>query len=188
MISELLQSVSFFRVLHCIDQDLAEACRQAGCPFCQGPLHRAAYLRKPRGGPQEIPEEYQVRLSLCCGRQDCRRRVLPPSCLFLGRKVYWSAVIVVALSLRQQRLGGYSINRLQRMFSISRNTLIRWRHYFSAEFPSSTTWQRLRGRVIASVRDQGLPGSLVEHFLDHHNSRGEALVGCLRFLALGQVK
>ena len=88
MLAELLQRVSLFRLLHRIDQDLAEKSRLAGCPYCQGPLHRARYLRKPRGGPENIPEEYFFRLSLSCGREHRRRRVLPPSCMFMGRKVY----------------------------------------------------------------------------------------------------
>ena len=188
MLPELLQRVSLFCVLHQIDQDLAEAYRQAGCPFCRGPLHKAAYLRKPRGGPRGIPEEYQIRLSLCCGRENCRRRVLPPSCLFMGRKVYWGAVILVTMTLRQRRPSGVSANRLMRMFSIPRKTIVRWIHFFRCEFPASAQWQRLRGQVSASVADQTLPGNLVKHFLDHFPTPSEGLVGCLRFLASGQTR
>ena len=36
-----------------------------------------------------------MRLSFCCGREGCRRRVLPPSVLFWGRRVYWAAVVLV---------------------------------------------------------------------------------------------
>jgi len=188
MLPDLLHDVSLFQVLHQIDQDLAETCRQAGCPYCQGPLRYAPYLRKPRGGPKNLPEEYQKRFSLCCGREECRRRVLPPSCLFLGRKVYWQAVILVTMALRQRRTQGSSVNRLMRMFSIPRKTIVRWLHYFRSAFPVSASWQRLRGRVHAAIGDHGLPGNLVDHFLDHSSDTSTGLVACLQFLAAGQTR
>lgn len=188
MLPDLLRDISLFRVLHQIDQDLAEECRQAGCPFCRGPLHYGSYFRKPRGGPEDIPEEYKKRLSLCCAREECRRRVLPPSCLFMGRKVYWQAVILVAMTLHQRRPSGFAVNRLVRMFSIPRNTLVRWIQYFRAVFPINAQWQRLRGRVNAIVSNQDLPGNLVEHFLTHSSPPSTGLLDCLRFLALGQAR
>ncbi len=187
MLSDLLQDVSLFRILHQIDRDLGESCRQARCPYCQGPLHSAPYRRKPRGGPEKIPEEYLWRFSLCCGREDCRRRVLPPSCLFMGRRVYWQAVILVVMTLRQARAGGIGANRLMRMFSISRKTVVRWISYFRDEFAVSREWLGLRGRVDATVGNGNLPGGLVEHFLVTCGSAAGGLVACLQFLATGQV-
>ena len=63
-----------------------------------------------------------------------------------------------------------------------RKTLVRWFAYFREEFPRSAKWQRLRGRVIPSVENRRLPGSLLECFLDEAESAEGALVGCLRFL------
>lgn len=183
MLTELLQRISLFRVLHAIDVDLARQVREQRCPHCGGPLCRANYQRKPRGGPETIPEEYLVRESLCCSREGCRRRTLPPSCLFMGRRVYWGCVILVVLALGQQRPGGASAGKLQRMFAIPRKTLMRWFAYFREEFPLSARWQQLRGRVRASVDNGRLPGSLLECFLGEADSEEGALVGCLRFLA-----
>lgn len=185
MLPELLRCVSLFTVLHRIDRDLAEQTRQTGCPYCQGPLHNAPYLRKPRGGPPHMPEEYQLRLSLCCGRRDCRRRVLPPSCLFMERRVYWQLTILVVMTLHQGRSTGYSINRLMRTFAVPRKTIVRWIGYFRDEFAKTHLWRRLRGRVSSVVSDQVLPGGLVCHFLDHHDSADQAMIACLRFLASG---
>lgn len=185
MLPELLRCVSLFTVLHRIDRDLAEQTRRTGCPYCQGPLHNAPYLRKPRGGPADMPEEYQRRLSLCCGRQDCRRRVLPPSCLFMGRRVYWQLIILVVMTLHQGRSTGYSINRLMRTFAVPRKTIVRWIGYFRDGFAKTPLWQRLRGRISSLVSDQGLPCGLVCHFLDHHDSAEQAMLACLRFLASG---
>ena len=87
MLTELLQRISLFRLLRTIDSDLAQKTRQQRCPYCGGHLHHSNYARKPRGGPTTIPEEYLIRESLCCGREGCRKRTLPPSCLFMGRRV-----------------------------------------------------------------------------------------------------
>lgn len=185
MLPELLQRVSLFSVLHRIDKDLAEYCRQSGCPYCHGALYYASYYRKPRGGLEDIPQEYTLRFSLCCGREGCRRRVLPPSCLFMGRKVYWRAVILVVVTLRQGKPQRRSINKLQEMFSIPRKTIVRWIHYFRTAFPASSQWQRLRGLLSARVGNENLPGELLEYFLRYCSDVARGLVRCLRFLASG---
>lgn len=187
MLAELLQNVSLFNVLHQIDQDLAAACQRAECPFCQSPLHNAPYTRKPRGGPTSIPEAYCIRLSLCCSREDCRRRVLPPSCLFLGRKVYWNAVILIVTTLWQQKPKTNSINMLARKFNIPRNTVVRWIHYFRDIFPKSLQCQRLRGLVSADINNHDLPRSLLEYFFRVRTPCLDALVSSLHFLASGHV-
>jgi len=187
MLAELLQDVSLFRVLHHIDQDLALACQLARCPFCNSPLHNAPYPRKPRGGPDNVPQEYFVRLSLCCSKEDCRRRVLPPSCLFLGRNVYWGAVILIVTTLWQQKPKDNSINMLARKFEVSRNTVVRWIRYFHEVFPKSQQWQRLRGFISAQISNHDLPRSLVEYFLRTQASSAGGLTNCLQFLVSGHV-
>ena len=183
MLPELIQKASLFSLLHRIDKDLARQHQHGGCPYCGGPLHQANYMRKPRGGPDGIPEEFQLRLSLCCGREGCRRRSLPPSVRFMGRRVYWGCVILIAMTLRQNRPEGASANKLIRLLGVSRKTLIRWAIYFREVFPYSGRWQRLRGRVSSSVRDSDLPGALVKFFLLTSESPDKGLTACLHFLA-----
>jgi hypothetical protein len=183
MLTELLERSSLFRLLRAIDVDLAREKRQQCCPYCGGPLHQSNYSRKPRGGPTTIPEEVLMRESLCCGREGCRKRTLPPSCLFMGRRVYWGCVILVVMALRQKRPGGASARRLQTIFAISRSTLARWFAYFKEEFPRSAKWQSLRGRVISWVEDDRLPASLLECFLSEAQTAEGGLVGCLCFLS-----
>jgi len=66
-------------------------------PGLHGALHKSNYQRKPRGGPLALTgEQYALRFSLCCGWRDCRRRVLPPSLRFLGRRVYLEVVVLFA--------------------------------------------------------------------------------------------
>ena len=183
MLSELLEKVSLFRILHRIDTDLCKQLRQKGCPYCGGPLHQSNYERKPRGGPETIPDEYLIRQSLCCGRPQCRRRTLPGSCLFMGRRVYWGCVILVVLTFKQNRPHSASARRIQEMFKISRETLKRWMAYFRDEFPVSIQWQRLRGRLAATVSSNQLPAGLINYFVKIFQSPQQALIGCLMFLA-----
>jgi hypothetical protein len=185
MLPQLLQKASLFFLLYRIDLDLAEQVQSKGCPFCGCTLHHANYTRKPRGGPVDIPDEYLIRQSLCCSNSECMRRTMPPSSLFMGRRVYWGGVILVVMTLCQGRLCGFSVAKLERMFSISRHTIKRWIVWFRDEFPKTAQWHRLRGRVASTVSNDGLPGSLVSHFLNYFTSSEQALVSCLAFLAKG---
>ncbi len=184
MIPELARDRRVFDVLHRIDTDLQQSTRLAGCPHCKGPLHEAHYTRKPRGAPDGVvPEEYCERLGLCCGR--CRKRTLPPSALFLGRKVYWGQVVLVVMALRQRRPDGYSARKLRALFGVSWRTVLRWIGYFREEFPASEQWRRLRGRVSPVVLDGELPTGLLDHFSAWCRSMQEGLAACLRFMASG---
>lgn len=183
MLTELSRKVTLYGLLHRIDEDLAARAREGGCPHCNGVLHAASYARKPRGGP-EVPEQYCIRLGLCCS--SCRRRHLPPSALYFGRRVYWGVVVMVVMALRQQRPDGVSTGRLCRLFGVSRKTVVRWDHYFVEAFPASDRWRRLRDFVGVGVRDDALPGGLLEHFVQARaGAHEEGLVACLRFLAAG---
>ncbi|MBI5441833.1 MAG: helix-turn-helix domain-containing protein [Deltaproteobacteria bacterium] len=148
-------------------------------PYCGGPLHRAGYERKPRGGPPDLPEIYSVRLSLCCGREGCRRRTLPPSVLFWGRRVYWAAVVLVLTALRQGRTEGATVRRLQELCGVTRPTLARWLRYFRDAFPQTRAWRALSGRLWPPVSSRALP-EVIERFVVQARDGPEAgLVACL---------
>ncbi len=179
---DLVDQARLFETLHSIDLELAERHRATRCqqPGCSGPLHWGRFQRKPRGESIELPEEYCQRQGLCCGW--CRTRTLPPSCLFFGRRVYWG-VAVILVTATVQGLEKRSIADLCRRFGISRRTVRRWVSYFESVFPASHQWQRLRGRVIAVVRDDELPRSLLQQFASSGLSAFETVVRCLVFLA-----
>ncbi len=76
-----------------------------------------------------------------------------------------------------------SAGRPQRMFAISRKTLVRWFACFRDEFPLSAKRQELRGRVVATGENSRLRGGLLECCLETPGSVERAPAGCLRFLA-----
>jgi hypothetical protein len=101
----------------------------------------------------------------------------------MGRRVYWSCVILVAMTLRENRPDGMSAKKVKRLLGVTRKTLNRWASYFREVFPSSAKWQRLRGSVSPSVRDSELPGALLRLFLLNRESPEKGLIACLYSLA-----
>jgi hypothetical protein len=105
----------------------------------------------------------------------------------MGRRVYWGCVILVVMTLKQNRPDGPSARKIKEMFGISRKTLKRWIAYFRDQFPASSQWQRLRGRLASAVSNNELPAELVHYFLKHFQSPQQAIIGCLKFLASEQI-
>ena len=181
MLPEAVQRESLFALLHKIDVDLAESTQALGCPHCSNRLHKGSYVRKPRGGHQNLPEEYLTRLSLCCS--NCRRRTLPLSVLFWGRRVYWGAVIVVVTALRQQRAEGSFADKLREMFGVSTRTLKRWLTYFRDIFPLSEIWKRLGGMFMPPVAPESIPLAVLESLGLARDDPQTPLIKCLRLLS-----
>jgi hypothetical protein len=176
----LLRDASLFELLLRFDVDVAEEARRRGCE-CGGPLHVAFYERKPRGGPLGLGPEHAVRFSYCCGREGCRRRLTPASLRFLGRRVFFGAVVLLVPVLTQ----GPTRIRLQRLraaFEVSMRTLLRWRRWWQETFPASRFWLEARGRLARPVASCELPSALLGLFSGGRESKGRVLVA-LSFLA-----
>ena len=172
MLRDLPGDASFWLFLFSIDQDLAETARKNACS-CGGRLHCANYPRKPRG-VERLPDQYGYRLSFCCDREGCRRRVTPPSVRFLGPKVYLGAVVILVAAMRQ----GPSPRRvaeLSRLFGANRRTIVRWQVLWREQFPQTPFWKVARGRLVPAVDVAVLPRSLLEAFVrrddDHQGWR-----------------
>lgn len=162
MIHELPRNSSFWKFLFSIDQDLAQTARQQGCA-CGGRLHRANYPRKPRG-IDGLPAEYGRRLSFCCEREGCRKRVTPPSVRFLGRKVFLGAVVVLVSAMRQGP-NPRRVRELSRLFGVDRRTVGRWQVFWREQFPETQFWKVARGRLVPKYQLRDLPSSLLTAFI-----------------------
>ena len=159
MLHELVFKVEFFARLEAIDAQMAARLAAQGCPFCGGPLHQANYHRKPRGAEfASAGEQHSLRHSLCCGRRDCRRRVLPPSLRFLGRRVYLEVVVLFATVVTQ--LVGL-FRQASTSTGVPARTLRRWAAWWIEWFPSTPTWIELKARFVPPPPDETrLPSSL----------------------------
>jgi hypothetical protein len=180
MYHELPCTASFWSLLFAIDQDLAETARKNACP-CGGRLHRANYVRKPKGTPAQLPEPHCVRLSFCCDRDGCRKRVTPPSVRFLGPNVYLGVVIILISALRQGPTPR-RVRELSKRFGADRRTIARWQVFWREHVPQTPFWKVSYARLTPVIEIVSLPYSLLDAFL----SGCPADVGwarLLRFLA-----
>ena len=159
-----------------IDRELAVRAREAGCLRCGGRLDSATYPRKPRGGPARAPGEIHTRrLSFCCAR--CNKRMTPPSVRFLGRRVYYGAVVVLACV---KALTAKRIIELTAMLGVDRRTLRRWRRWWREAFVHLSWWRLEKARFSPALDHGRLPGALLERF---GGALEPPLVALLRFLS-----
>ena len=180
MYHDLPRGARFWSVLFAIDQRLAETTRRNACP-CGGNLHCANYLRKPRGTLVALPEPQCLRLSFCCDRDGCRKRVTPPSVRFLGPKVYLGAIIIVISAMRQGPTPRRA-RELSKRFGADLRTIARWQVFWREHFPQTPFWKVERARLVPLIEIIALPYSLVDAFQRRHfPCRGWMLL--LRFLS-----
>jgi hypothetical protein len=151
----------WFAKLSEFDGQIAKAVAAGRCRHCGGPLHQGNYARKPRGGHiAEAGEAFALRHSLCCGREGCRRRSLPPSLRFLGRRVYLEAVVLLASALA---IAFEALRVASEVTSVPTRTLRRWQGWWTGAFPSSAVWTELRARFVPPPPAASeLPRSLLE--------------------------
>ena len=173
-------TIKFWKQLRETDEAIAARVARAGCPHCTGRLHRGDYPRKPRGGAiAAVAQDDGRRISLCCGREGCRRRATPPSVRFLGRKVYVGAAIVIA-SVAALLAG--SITAVRRESGIPTRTLRRWTGWWRSGFGASIYLKRMRGRFVPPLDVAALPVSLLERLATDVDDE-TALARCLAFIA-----
>lgn|ERR1017187_2537324 len=169
MVHDFEFGVEIFAWLTEADRRLAKWVQAEGCRRCGGPLHQGNYRRKPRGAKLAgAAEAFGLRHSLCCGRRGCRRRVLPPSLRFLGRRVYVEAVVLVA-SVVALLLG--AVGTASKVTEVPARTLRRWAVWWREVFPQSRTWHEIRPRLVPSPEEALLPLSLYER-IEQELSRG----------------
>jgi hypothetical protein len=175
--SALLDS-NFYSLLLRIDEDEAAKTRASGCIVCGGVLHSARYPRKPRGGPGDLSKACRFRRSFCCAI--CDKRHKPVSVLFLNRRVYLAAVVVLASALRSG-LSGRRTDQLSGWIGVPKRTLERWRVWWLHDFVESPFWVNARARFMPPLEAATLPASLVERF--GGADLASQLLAALRFLA-----
>ncbi len=152
----LLEDVNFWLFLLFDRQGSRHDARRSGCP-CGGRLHCANYLRNPRGGPDHLAKECCYRLSFCCGRNGCRKRVTPPSTRFLGPKVYLAAVILLAAANRQGP-SPRAMRELSKLFGADRRTIGAGRSCGASTSPTAASGKSLAPPSCRRSRRPPFPG------------------------------
>ena len=165
MSHDLLQDSRFQASLTLIDRGLTEKVRQGGCPACDGVLHTANYPRKPRGLAElAVDSDWAQRLSLCCGRDGCRKRATPPSVRFAGRLVYVGLAFVWACASIGKRVSVADLEEVREAIGVSARTMGRWIAWWRRILVQGTWWPAARARFLPPVDETLLPASLLERF------------------------
>ena len=177
-IEEILRDTRFYELLLGFDRQIAETAHADRCPKCGAALHWGSWERKSRGGPVGLGPRHRLRFSLCCAADGCRKRETPGSLRFLGRKVYFGAMVVL-ISAMQSGLNPVRMKRLKELVGVSRRTVLRWRDWWCTVFAMSPFWRVHRGFApAASTAD--LPASFLQSFA---GAIEQQLISLLRFLA-----
>jgi hypothetical protein len=149
----------FFRLLVELDEAVTDRVAAEGCPVCNGPLHRSDYDRKPRGALlAPAGEAFARRFSLCCGREGCRKRAMPPSVRFLGRRVYLGAVVILASIVA---LALHAAAEVRRQTGVPARTTRRWLGWWHGPFLRTGMFVSICARLVGV--DVGcVPASIVD--------------------------
>jgi hypothetical protein len=175
MFDRIELGIEFFEGLTAIDAAIVERAAAEKCRDCGGPLHRGDYARKPRGGlVAPGADAFSRRFSLCCGRDGCRHRAMPPSVRFLGRRVYVGAVVIVASAVA---LAATSAGAARRSTGVAARTTRRWLHWWRGSFTTSVSFIALSARLVPSFSRSAIPISILERL------GGEPAVRITRLLA-----
>lgn len=179
----------FFSSLQKIDRESARQVAEAGCPWCGGPLDRSDYDRKPRGDLfiAATVEPPLRRISFCCRREGCRRRVTPPSVVFLGRRVYLGAVVLVASVIARLQRTTAGLATQVPVTQVPARTLRRWARWWQTELTATALFAALRGRLASPVDEARLPCSLLQRLTGSAVEQVAALLKLLAPLTTGSV-
>lgn len=181
MCQSVLKHGGFGALLRQIDEE--ECCRVQGrgCRHCGGPLDRRDHRRKPRCGPfSTLGAEGQRRCNLCC--RHCRHGSMPPSVLFLGRRVF-PAVVVVLASVLAGGLTPRRLARVRELLGVPAWTVRRWRRWWQTDFVASAHWTAQRGSFLPPVDPAQLPRQLLGRFAAPDGTAVAQLVVLLRWLS-----
>jgi hypothetical protein len=185
MFDQISFGIEFFEELRAIDEEIVHEAAKGRCRWCGGPLHRGDHPRKPRGGQLgSAGEQETVRFNLCCGREGCRRRAMPPSVRFLGRRVYLGAVVIAASVVAMAMSPGAAARRVT---GIAARTTRRWLQWWRGSFVQTAAFMALASRLIPVVDRRLLPLSLLVRLADEPHLSTRRLLAWLAPLTTGSM-
>lgn len=184
MLGDLDLGRELFLQLERLDEAVMRQVAAAGCPRCEGLLHRSDYDRKPRGALiAPAGERFVRRFSLCCGREGCRRRATPPSVRFLGRRVYLGVVVIVASMVA---LAVRSAEASRRRTGVPARTTKRWLGWWQGPFLGTEEFVTICAQLIG-VDVGRVPASIVGRLEGTWTERVQRMLAWLAPLTTGSV-
>jgi hypothetical protein len=91
-------------------------------------------------------------------------------------------VILVAISLREQRPYGFTMERLKIDLGVDSKTVRRWQAWYRARLSPSGEWKELGSRLPVGLASGNEIGTLLSAFIDE-NDPPSGMARLLRFIA-----
>ena len=108
--------------------------------------------------------------------------------LFLGRKVYLAAVVVLVSVLRQGATPT-RVSKLKELLGVNARTIYRWRRWWLETFTWSRFWASSRAHFRETVDEKSLPLELLRAFDGAEKQKALVRVLCfLRPLSVSSVR
>lgn len=178
----ILRNPDFYRRLIEIDRSYALMIKNKGCPKCgEDSLNFANYERKPRGTLGEVPSEFSLRFSLCCGRDGCRTRVTPRSVRFVGRKVYVSTAILFIVT-KSKPILKWRLKDICKLLCVSHAAARFWISAFRESFDVRNKLARALGGIFPALPESNQMATIWKHCRVHSISRDRAMITMLSVL------
>lgn len=174
-------NLSYHQDLLAIDVDSAVQTKNIGCRHCSCTLHQSNYPRITFGLNAEIAPLYDTRFSFSCSV--CRRRTMPPSVRFLGRRRYAATIFILLCASRSFTPTKRCCERLAHKLGIylSLITIKRWKIWWSKCFPKTRFWLAAKARFSANICGSPTPKTLLQSFVGA--SLSQQLSAMLLFLS-----
>lgn len=178
MCTNLFIDSRLFEFIQEIEKDSESRAFNQACGHCNGKLDRASFRRKVRGVPIGFEDAFTLRPSFCCRVDGCRKRLTPVQLRFLGRKVYVSAIVLIAAAMTQG-LNPKRLCDIQQELGIPPRTVRRWLVFWREIFPFKKAWIYQRGNVMPPIDESDLPLTLLLRLSSIQPSCHQALLTLL---------
>jgi hypothetical protein len=179
--TQIVNKNTFFELLFQLDKKEFEKKHKEVCPCCgQGKLYTANYSRKPRGFAGDLDDNINIRFSLCCSEDGCRRRYNPASLRFYDRKVYFTAYFVLITCMRYGP-NRYRLKKLYETYGVSTRTILRWRKYWKKKFPETELCRQLSGYFKYPC--ENFPEELFSRLINNNGEKQDTIILLLRNLS-----
>ena len=182
---EILHRKSLFSLLHKIDFEMAEQARARGCPTV-GDRCTMPTTRENQKAVLLIWMRY-LRFAIACavvvkdaGAVFSHHRFGFGSAGYTGHQCFLSPLLFDKEKIRTAPLCN---SKAFSVYGVPPSTV--GGHYFRELFPQSLAYRRLAGYLIPPIHSGHLPKALLDRFESATKGPEEALVNCLRVLALG---
>lgn len=177
---KFLSCATFCQALVTIDLEITTSIQSSRCEYCGDKLDRGDFPRKCILSNIADSKYFDRRFGLCCRRDGCRKRALPPSTRFFVKTQLPLPLFLIA-ALLSASYKSKIVSRLASIFRVTESTIRRWRRLFR----KSPAFQAILAKIKARIPGLGAQTySITRFFLQCRNSKSMICSVILELLSL----